>query len=112
MDQILIPLGLLFFIGILFFAIIHTARQQRKAKSKVFREFAEQNGLNYREEDDGIAREFARDFDGIGRFESPSLGKVIPKDIVSGHLNGYNIILFRHMTRFSEDSGREWFVAV
>ena len=111
MKDVLIPLGLLLFIGFFVFAIIHTGRNQRKAKAKVFRDFADKNGLRYREEDDGTAQEFAKDFDGIGRFSSPSLGKVIPKDVVDGILNGSEAILFRHSIRFSEGWAREWFVA-
>lgn len=58
MNDLLIPLGLFLFIGFFAFAIIHTARQQRKAKAKVFRDFAENNGVHYRENDDGRAQEF------------------------------------------------------
>ena len=111
MKDVLIPLGLLLFIDFFGYAIIHTARKQRKAKARVFRDFADKNGLCYQEEDDGKAQGFARDFDGIGRFSSPSLGKVIPKDVVDGILNGSEAILFRHSIRFSEGWAREWFVA-
>jgi hypothetical protein len=111
MKDVLIPLGLLLFIGFFIYAIIHTARKQRKAKSSVFRGFADKNGLRYQEEDDGKAQGFVQDFDGIGRFSSPSLGKVIPKDVVNGILNGSEAILFRHSIRFSEGWAKEWFVA-
>jgi hypothetical protein len=111
MKDVLIPLGLFLFIGFFIYAIIHTARKQRKAKAIVFRYFADKNGLRYREEDDGKAQGFAQDFDGIGRFSSPSLGKVIPKDVADGELNGTEAIFFRHSTRFSEGWAREWFVA-
>ena len=111
MKDVLIPLGLLLFIGFFVYAIIHTARKQRKAKARVFRDFADKNGLRYQEKDDGKAQGFAQDFDGIGRFSSPSLGKVIPKDVVDGILNGSEAILFRHSIRFSEGWAREWFVA-
>ena len=77
----------------------------------MYKDFAVKNGLRYQEEDDGKAQRFAQDFDGIGRFSSPSLGKVIPKDVVAGILNGSEVILFRHSTRFSEGWAREWFVA-
>jgi hypothetical protein len=42
------------------------------------------NGLRYQIEDDGTVQNFAKDFDGIGRFGSPSIGKVIPGYQVSG----------------------------
>ncbi|MCP4260722.1 MAG: hypothetical protein GY774_24835, partial [Planctomycetes bacterium] len=111
MKDVLIPLGLLLFIGFFVYAIIHTARKQRKAKARVFRDFADKNGLSYQEEDDGKVQCFAKDFDGIGRFSDPSLGKVIPKDVVDGITNGMEAILFRHSIRISEGWAREWFVA-
>ena len=111
MKDVLIPIGLLLFICFFAYAIIHTARKQRKAKARVFRDFAVKNGLRYQKEDDGKSQGFAQDFDGIGRFSSPSLGKVIPKDVVDGILNGSEAILFRHSIRFSEGWAREWFVA-
>ena len=110
MKDLLIPVGLLFFICFFVYAIIHTARKQRKVKARVFKGFAEKNGLCYREEDDGRAQEFAQDFDGVGRFSSPFHGKVIPKDVVGGIMNGSETILFRHNIHFSEGWAREWFV--
>lgn len=111
MKDVLIPVGLLLFIGLFGFAMVHTARKQRKAKASAFRDFAVRNGLRYTEEDDGPARAFARDLDGIGRFESPSLGKIPPKNVVSGTANRSPVVLFRHFIRFSEGWAREWFVA-
>ncbi len=111
MKDILIPLGLFLFIVFFIYAIIHTGRKQRKAKSRVFRDFANKNGLRYQEVDSGKAQSFARSFDGIGRFSSPSLGKVIPKDVVYGIMNGSEAIFFRHSIRFSEGWSREWFVS-
>lgn len=109
--QTLIPLGALAAIGLLAYAMIRAGRQQRAAKAALFRDFAHRNGLRYREKDDGTARAFAGGFDGIGRFRSSSLGKVIPTDVVSGTLKGADSILFRHRIRFGEGWEREWFVA-
>jgi len=111
MKDDLIPLGLLLFIGILGYAMIHSARKQRNTKRNVFREFAARNGLRFQEQDDGQAQDFAQDFDGIGRFRSSSLGKVIPRDVVSGEINSMQAILFRHNIRYGEGWSREWFVA-
>ena len=110
MKDVLIPLGLLLFIAFFVYAIIRTARNQRKSKTQVFSNFADKNDLSYQEEDNGKAQRFARDFDGIGRFSSPSKGKVIPKDVVDGIMNGSEVILFRHSIRFAEGWAREWFV--
>ncbi|MGD2129216.1 MAG: hypothetical protein PVJ33_13650 [Lysobacterales bacterium] len=111
MKDILIPFGLLLFIGLFVYAVMSTARKQRKTKADVFRNFAKSNDLEYQEEDDGKAQRFAKDFDGIGQYESPSLGKIIPNDVVEGRLNGTEAILFRHRVRYSEGWAREWFVA-
>jgi hypothetical protein len=110
-SNILIPLGGLGGIALLAYAMIHESRKQRAAKDRLFREFAEQNGLRYRQKDDGTAQAFARDFDGLSRFRSSSAGKMIPVDVVSGTLNDVETILFRHHIRLGEGWGREWFVA-
>ncbi len=111
MKDVLIPVGLLLFISIFTYAIVAGARKQRKLKCDVYRDFAEREGLHYQATDDGKAQRFARDLDGIGRFRSPSLGDVIPQDVVSGTLDGMDVILFRHQTRFYEGYAQEWFVA-
>jgi len=109
--DVLIPVGLLLFIVLFGYAIVHSGRKQRTAKKKVFEEFARKQGFSYLSEDDGQVQEFAQDFDGIGRFWSPSLGKVIPKDVVSGAENSLGVLIFRHSIRYSEGWAREWFVA-
>lgn len=111
MKDVLIPVGLLVVIGVIAFAIITGARKQRKLKRDVFRDFAESEKLRYEATDDGKAQRFARDLDGIGQFKSPSLGDVIPQDVVSGNLDGMDVTLFRHQTRFYEGYAQEWFVA-
>jgi len=111
MKDVLIPLGGLIFIGLIAYAMIREGRKQRKAKDSVFRDFADKNGLRYQEQDDKKAQGFSQDLDGIGRFKSPSLGRVIPKDVVYGVMHGSEAILFRHYTRFSEGWAKEWFVA-
>lgn len=107
----LIPLGALGGIGLLAFAMIHTARAQRRAKTRLLTDFAHQHGLRYRDKDDGTAREFAQDFDGLGRFRSSSAGEAIPTDVVTGRLHGAESIFFRHHIRLGEGWGREWLVA-
>jgi len=111
MKDTLIPLGGLIFICLLAYAMISAGRKQRKAKSGVFRDFAEKNDLRYQQEDDGKAQGFAHDLDGIGQFKSPSLGLVIPKDVVSGIIRESEAIFFRHYTRYGEGWAMEWFVS-
>lgn len=110
MKDTLIPVGLLLFIVFFGYAMVHTGRKQREAKRGAFKSFAIGNGLRYQKEDDGTAQGFAQDFDGVGRFRSSSLGKVIPQDVVSGTVSSFETVLFRHSIRYSEGWGREWFV--
>lgn len=86
--------------------MVHSARKQRTAKKRVFEEFAIEQGFSYLNEDDGSVQAFAQDFDGIGRFWSPSLGKVMPKDVVGGTTNSSQVLLFRHSIRYSEGWAR------
>lgn len=111
MQDLFIPLGLLLFIVLFAGAMIHTARQQKQAKSAVFKDFAAGHRLSYQQQDSGTAQRFASGFDGIGHFQSPSLGKVIPTDVVTGMISGRQMILYRHRIRFTEGWAREWFVA-
>lgn len=111
MKDILIPLGLVSFLCFFVYVFIRTARKQRDAKACVFEDFATRFKLFYQKTDDGKVQSFALDFDGIGRFKSPSLGKILPENVVSGNINGLQIILFRHRIRFSDGWAREWFVA-
>lgn len=111
MKDILIPLGLLTFILLFGYVIVHTARQQQRAKETLFSGFASQNNLCYDKTDVGSARAFATGFDGVGTFYSPSLGDVIPEHVVTGSWQGKPAMLFLHSTRFSEGGAREWYVA-
>lgn len=106
----LIPLGGLVVIGFLGYAIVTAARRQNRTKSQVFRSFAERLGMEYLVSDDGTARDFAADLDGIGRFSSPSLGAAIPRDVVRGTWEGIGVTGFRHSTRLWEGNSREWYV--
>lgn len=85
--------------------------ESKEMLASIFENFATRFKIFYLKTDDGKVQQFAFDFDGIGRFKSPSLGKILPKDVVFGKLNGLQIILFRHRIRFSEGWAREWFVA-
>ncbi|RTR05883.1 hypothetical protein [Halomonas nitroreducens] len=111
MKDVVIPVGLLIFIVLFAYAMVHSARKQRASKKKVFEEFARDQGLSYLDKDDGRVQEFTQDFDGVGRFWSPSLGNVIPKNVISGKENSSRVFLFRHSIRYSAGWAREWFVS-
>jgi len=110
MKDVLIPLGLITFLGLFVYALISTARKQRKTKTAAFSDLARGRGLRYEAADDGKAQQFAQDLEGLGQFKSPSLGDLIPTDVVSGVLGGMPVVLFRHTTRYYEGYSREWFV--
>jgi hypothetical protein len=109
--DVLIPAGLVAFLALFIYALVRAGRGQRQMKRTAFREFARGRDLRYDAEDDGRARRFVRDMDGLGHTHSPSLGAVVPEDLVSGNVNGLAVLLFRHRTRFYEGYSREWFVA-
>ncbi|MGD8428360.1 MAG: hypothetical protein PVH63_12080, partial [Balneolaceae bacterium] len=111
MSDALTSLGIFLFIVLFAYFIIRTGRKQRASKRNVFKDFANKMGFHYRRKDDGTVQKFAKDFDGIGQFTSSSLGKVLPKDVVSGNINNSPCILFRHSIRFGEGWAREWFIA-
>ena len=111
MDDAWIPLGLLIFIALFAYALVRGARRQRRAKATIFSDFAHRHGLSYLPGDDGTAQAFARDFHGIARFDSPSLGRVEPEDVVTGSMDGRQVVLFRHRIRYGEGWAREWYVA-
>ena len=111
MKDILVPIGIMTFLGVFVYALVSSARTQRRAKAVVFSDFARLTGLCYKGADDGKAQRFARDLGGIGQFHSPSLGDRIPADVVTGIIGASSVVLFRHATRFHEGYSREWFVA-
>lgn len=111
MGDLLIAIVVVAGIGGLAYAIIVGGRRQRDAGRAVFQTFAEGAGLTYAAGDDGTAQHFAADMDGIGRFSSPSLGRLVPTDVVSGDIGGDRVLAFRHTSRFAEGNAREWLVA-
>lgn len=106
----LLPIGGVVAFAFLAYAVVAAARGQREKKSGLFRTFAEDLALEYTPTDDGAAKDFGRDLDGIGVFSSPSLGDVEPKDLVSGSLDGMEVVAFRHRTRIYEGYTMEWSV--
>ncbi|MFW2367779.1 MAG: hypothetical protein ACN4GW_15285 [Desulforhopalus sp.] len=61
MKDVQIPAGHLLFIVLFVYAIIHSSRKQAKAKSAVFRDFADRYGLRNQEIDNGKVQDFAKD---------------------------------------------------
>jgi len=111
MEDVLVPLGVLLVMGVIVAALLRIAPRHDREMANAFEEFSIRHGLRYMAEDDGRVRDFVRDFDSIGYFESPSLGRVSAADVVSGTLDGVRILLFRHAASESEDEPGAWFVA-
>lgn len=112
MNGMVPPAVVIVFLALFVYAFVRAARGQRASKRALFRNLAHARGLRYVPEDDGPAKRFALDLDGIEQFRFPSPGKNrTAHDVVTGELDGRPVILFRCMTRFYEGDAREWFVA-
>ena len=110
--DILIPIGVLSFIALFIYAIVREGRKQKKRQNVFFKKLADHRGWKYLKEDDGTAQHVARGFEGIGVFSSPSLGKIIPRNVVLGRTNAGRCCLFEHYTRIYEGYAMKWFACV
>ena len=72
------------FIALFIYAIVKEGRKQKREQNVFFKKLANRKGWNYIKEDDGTVQRVAHDFEGIGVFSSPSLGKIIPRNVVLG----------------------------
>ena len=91
MSQTLIPLGLLFFLALFVFAFVREARKQRAASSRMYEELAQRKGW---------------------RFESPSQGKLVPKNVVSGTVAEGRVWLYEHSRPVQEGEHHRWSVCL
>ena len=112
MRDIIIAIGVLLFIAVFIYAIVKEGRKQKNQQNSFFRKIAERKGWKYIEIDDGTAQKLAQGFEGIGVFSSPSLGKMIPRNVVLGSTKIGRICLFEHFTRIYEGFAMKWFVCV
>jgi len=97
-----IPFAALAFIVLFVFAFVWEARKQKAGRAAVYKSLARQRGWTYTPEDRGPIQRIAGDFEAIGQFQSPSLGKVIPKNVVTGRVDQGDIYLFQHSRRIYE----------
>lgn len=112
MKDILIPIGVLLFIALFIYAIVKEGRKQQKGPNVFFKKLAKRKGWKYLKEDDGTAQRLAYDFEGIGVFSSPSLGKMIPRNVVLGRTKVGRCCLFEHSSRIYEGYAIKWFACV
>jgi hypothetical protein len=110
--DILIPVGVLLFIALFIYAIIKEGRKQKRVQEVFLKKLADRRGWKYLKEDDGTAQRLAHDFEGIGVFSSPSLGKMIPRNVVLGRTKVGRCCLFDHYTRIYEGYAMKWFACV
>ena len=102
MKDVLIPIGVPLFIALFIYAIVKEGKRHQKAPNVFFKKLAEHKGWKYLKEDDGTALHVSNGFEGIGVFSSPSLGKMIPRNVVHGRMKVGNCCLFEHHTRTYE----------
>ena len=110
--DVLIGTGILSFIALFIYAIVKEGRKQKKEQSFFFKKLADRRGWKYIEEDDGTVKQLAYNFEGIGVFSSPSLGKIIPRNVVLGRTKVGRCCLFEHYTRIYEGYAMKWFACV
>ena len=110
--DVLIGTGILSFIALFIYAIVKEGRKQKKEQSFFFKKLADRRGWKYIEEDDGTVQRLAHNFEGIGVFSSPSLGKTIPRNVVLGRTKVGRCCLFEHYTRIYEGYAMKWFACV
>jgi len=108
MGNALIAVGLLVIFGAILFALLRVAPKHDKEMANAFEEFSMKHALRYLAEDDGRAREFAADFEGLA---SASGEGAMARDVVNGVLDGQGMFVFRHGTQQSDETAPEWVVA-
>jgi hypothetical protein len=112
MSQILIPVGVLFFLALFVFAFVREARKQRAARSRMYEELAQRKGWRFDPTDDDTVQRLTGGMEAIGCFESPSLGKLIPKNVVSGTVPEGRVWLYEHSRPIYEGEHHHWYVCL
>lgn len=102
MNSLLPPL-ILGLIVLFIYAFIREARRQKNKTSDLFKKIAETHSWTYWETDKGQVQEILRDFQAVGNFYSPSLGKLPPKNVIIGAVPQGTFCFFQHMRRYDED---------
>ena len=81
------------------YAFIREARKQKQGASSLFEKFAGAKGWGFSKEDTGTIQTIAKSFQGIGQFYSPSRGKLLPHNVISGSIPEGSIHFFQHTVR-------------
>ncbi|MEL4305242.1 hypothetical protein [Methanococcoides sp. LMO-2] len=98
------PLTIIIVAVIIIFPIllVKEAKKQKKTSIPLFENYAKSHNWTYMQEDDGTVQNLAKDLQGIGRFNSPSLGKIAPENVIIGSVPKGRIHYFQHHVRISE----------
>jgi hypothetical protein len=112
LKDVLIAVGVLSFIALFIYAMVKEGRKQKRQQSSFFKTLADRRGWEYLKEDEGTVQLLAHDFEGIGVFSSPSLGKMIPRNVVFGREKVGRCFMFEHLTRIYEGNAMNWIVCL
>lgn len=113
MIDLLIGVGVLAGLSLFAYAVVRAARQQRRRRGDSFRLFAEQRGLELAASgDDAGLREVLSTFEGIGSYQSPSLGEVRPQHVVVDRAGPGRVWVFWHSRRVSEGDALQFYVCL
>ena len=94
-------------------AIVVGGRRQRAARSAALRRAADRLGFTYLATDDGRAQRLAVGLGEFAHFRSPSLGTLVPSDVIHHVDEGTEVVAFRHHTRTTDEgNARHWYVAI
>lgn len=108
----LLPIFIFCVIIMFVFAFIREAKKQKKRALSFFKKIAETHSWTYRETDTGIIQEILKDFQAVGNFYSPSLGKLPPKNVIMGTAPEGTFYFFQHHRRHYEDYAFQFNVLV
>lgn len=112
MSQLLIPTGFLLFLVLVVYAFVREARKQRMAARRLLEELAERRSWLFAPLDEGDVQRRTGGMEAIGAFESPSLGAVLPQNVVSGTVAEGRVWLYEHSRRISEGDAYHWHVCL
>jgi hypothetical protein len=111
MIDILAPLGLVGFVGLVV-ALVLAARKQKRERARLFEALAERHGWRYLSVDDGTVQALADGFQGFDQFRYPSGAPRPPSSVVLGHAEEDRVCLFVHATQRTEGDARLWMVCL
>lgn len=102
MTDLLIGVAVLGGMALFVYAVIRAGRQQRRQRGEAFRLFGESRGWHYNADGDPSLDSVLEPFEAISSHSSPSLGKVAPRDVVTGAVEEGRVWVFWQSRRVTE----------